>query len=167
MVAVGTLVLAIGWMAQAEAVAPVGSLDGPKAVCFGMSSFALAAGERLELEYLGIHNVEVRVTGPSGTYTIRESEIFAIPRRPGTRVHREGDVSIFRSRTRPYSYAVMAPTAFSPDQPQMIAVIAGDAFTGRRQDASVYRRLTVGDPARLRCDYTFAYGWSAILQDSD
>lgn len=163
MVAIPSMLLAFTVLLQTGAAAPRAEVLGPKTVCFRYSGFALDAGERIVGEQVGIHGVVVRIEGPSGSYQVSENEAYRTPARLGTRVYREGDVSIFRSRARPYSYAFVAPTEFSPDQPRMIAIISGDALSGSRSDASFYRRLTVADPSRLRCDRSYLYGFDAVL----
>lgn len=165
MVAVPSILLALTLLLQAGVDAPLAEVLGPKTVCFRYSSFALNAGERIVGEQVGIHGVVVRIEGPSGSYQVSENEAYRTPARLGTRVYREGDTSVFRSRARPYSYAFVAPTEFSPDQPRMIAVISGYALSGRRNDASFYGRLTIGAPARVRCDHSYRYGFDAVLGD--
>ena len=163
MVASTSILLALSLLLQTGVDAPRSEVRGPKTLCFRYSSFALNTGERIESEQMGIHGVLVRIEGPSGSYQVSENEAYRTPVRLGTRVHQEGGVSIFRSRARPYSYAFVAPTEFSPDQPRMIAVISGYALSGRRNDASLYGRLTIGDPARVRCDHSYRYGFDAVL----
>ncbi len=163
MVAVPSILLAFTLFLQTGVDAPRAEVRGPKTICFRYSSFALDAGERIEGEQMGIHGVVVRIEGPSGSYQVSENEAYRTPARLGTRVYREGEVSIFRSRARPYSYAFVSPTASSPDQPRMIAIISGDALSGGRSDASFYRRLTVADPSRIRCDHSYLYGFDAML----
>lgn len=163
MIALTSILVAVTLLSQTGLVTPRAEVRGPKTVCFRYSSFALIAGERIEREQLGIHGVVVRIEGPSGAYQVSENEAYRMPAGLGTRVYREGDVSIFRSRVRPYSYAFVSPTEFSPDQPRMIAIISGDALSGTRSDAAFYRRLTVADPSRIRCDYSYLYGFDAMV----
>ena len=163
MVTVPSILLAFTLLLQTGVDAPRAEVSGPKTVCFRYSSFALKAGERIVREQVGIHGVVVRIEGPFGSYQVSENEAYRTPARLGTRVSREGDTSIFRSRARPYSYAFVAPTEFSPDQPTMIGVISGDALSGRTNDASIYRRLTIGDPSRVRCNHSYLYGFDAVL----
>lgn len=163
MIDLTSISLAFALLLQTGVDAPPAEVRGPKTICFGYSSFALIAGERSELEHVGIHGVVVRIEGPYGSYQVAENEIYRTPARFGTRVYREGDVSVFRSRVRPYSYAFVVPSRVSPDQPRMIAIISGDALSGGRSDASIYRRLTVADPSRIRCDHSYLYGFDVVL----
>ena len=163
MITVTSIFLAFNLLLQTGGDVPRAEVRGPKTICFRYSSFALDAGERIESEQMGIHGVSVRIEGPSGSYQISENEIYRTPARLGTRVYREGETSIFRSQARPYRYAFVAPTEFWPDQPRMIAVISGDVLSGGRGDASVYRRLTITDPSRIRCDHSYLYGFDAVL----
>jgi hypothetical protein len=163
MVALTSMLLAFTLLLQTRVDAPRAEVRGPKTICFRHSSFALNAGERIEGEQVGTHGVVVRIEGPSGSYQVSENEIYRTPARLGTRVYREGDVSIFRSRAGPYSYAFVAPTEFSPDQPRILAIISGEALSGGRSDASFYRRLIVADPSRIRCDHSYLYGFDAVL----
>lgn len=157
------MLLAFTLLSQAGVDAPRADVRGPKTICFRYSSFALDAGERIKGEQIGLHGVVVRIEGPSGSYQVSENEAYRTPARLGTKVYREGDVSIFRSRTRPYRYAIVAPTEFSPDRSRMIATISGDALAGDRSDASLYRRLTVADPSFKSCDHTYRYGLGVVL----
>lgn len=163
MVALTSILLAFTLLLQTGVDAARAEVLGPQTICFRYSSFALDAGERIESEQMGIHGVVVRIEGPSGSYQVSENEAYRTPTRLGTRVYREGDTSIFRSRARPYSYAFVAPSEFSPEQPTMIAIISGDVLSGGRRDASFYRRLTVADPSRIRCDHSYLYGFDAVL----
>ncbi|HWQ86172.1 hypothetical protein [Brevundimonas sp.] len=163
MVAAIPILLAFTLLLQTGVDAPRAEVRGPKTICFRYSSFALDAGERIESEQMGLHGVVVRIEGPSGSYQVSENEAYRTPARPGTRVYQEGDTSIFRSRARPFSYAFFAPTGFSPDRPRMIAVISGAVLSGGRGDASFYRRLTIADPSRMRCDHSYLYGFDAVL----
>lgn len=138
-------------------------LQGPMMVCFRYSAFSLNADERMVVTQLGLHGVSVEVDGPTGSYRVSENEIYRTPAHPGTRVHQENGATVFRSFRRPVSYAFLSRTALSSDRPRMIAVIAGDALTGGAGDASIYRRLKVGDPSQMRCDHRYGYGWSAVL----
>ena len=163
MVTLTSILVAVTLLSQTGVDVPRAEVRGPKTICFRYSSFALIAGERIETEQMGIHGVVVRIEGPSGSYQVSENEAYRTPARLGTRVYREGDTSIFRSRARPYRYAFVAPTEFSPDQPRMIAIISGDALSGGRSDASFYRRLTVADPSGIRCDHSYLYGFDTVL----
>lgn len=156
-------ILALAALLQTGVIAPQAEVIGPKTICFAHSSFALNAGERVESEQIGAHGVSLRIQGPSGFYEITENEAMRMPARLGRKVHQSGDTSIFRSRSRPVSYAFIAPTTSSRSEPRMIAFISGEVLSGGANDALIYRRLTVADPSLTRCDHTYRYGFDAML----
>jgi hypothetical protein len=143
-------------------VGPQAEVRGPATICFAYSSFTLNAGEYVESEQISAHGVRLRIQGPSGFYDIQENDVIRPSRPLGTKVYQVGNTSVFRSRHRPFRYAFVAPTAYSPTEPRMIASISGEALTGARNDASFYRRLTIADPSRTRCDHTYRSGLDAL-----
>lgn len=162
MIAVAPILLAFTLLSQTGEAASDDDVRGPKTLCFGLSSFALEAGERITGGEIGLHRVVVRIEGPSGSFQVSESEIYRTPERFGRSVHQGEDVSVFRLNVRPYSYAFVVPRGDS-GRPRMVAILSGEVLTGGRGDASFYRRLTVGDPSELRCDHSYRYGWDVVL----
>lgn len=157
------LTLALAALFQTGFVAPQAEVVGPKIICFAYSSFALNAGERVVSEQIGAHGISLRIQGRSGFYEITENEVMRMPARLGRKVHQSGDTSIFRSRSRPFSYAFVVPTASSRSEPRMVAFISGEVLSGGADDASIYRRFTVADSSLTRCDHTYRYGFDAML----
>lgn len=60
-------------------------------------------------------------------------------------------------------YAIAGRTSYSPDRDTLVVRVSGSALAGRTTDAEIYRRVTVGDPASLRCDNRYLYGWDIAL----
>jgi len=159
-----TLALAAGGAVQVEA--PDREIIGPKTLCFKYSSFQLLDGERVVDVRIGLEAMGIEVEGPHGRYSIRESEIFAKPRMLGRRVHRNGVTAYYRSRSAA-SYAITGRTSYSPDRDALVLWLSGSALTGRAADATIYSRVTVGDPASLRCDRRYLYGRDIALGRGD
>lgn len=111
---------------------------------------------------IGLEGMGIEVEGPLGRFSVRESEIFTRPARLGRRVNRNEDASYYRSGN-PLSYAVTARTSYSPDRDTLALWLSGPALTGQRADAAIYSRIAVGDPAPLRCDNRYIYGWDVVL----
>jgi hypothetical protein len=129
---------------------------GPMLVCFKYSSFRLAAGEQITDFGGSPEALLITIEGRGGAYQIGESEIFAKPiqkrlisDRDGTRVYRVG----------PAGYEIAGKTSYSDGGDEFILSLDGEALAGTVRDARIYRRLTVGDPARLSCKMTFTYHW--------
>lgn len=143
--------------------APAADLAGPATICFRYSSFRLVAGERLEHVSMGIHGLRAGITGLRGGYEVLEGEIMrAFSEDDRVRVLRTGGFSIYRSGSPP-SYAVMTRPAFSPDRDVMLVALAGAALDGSEEDAEIYSRVAVGDPATVQCDRRYLYGWDLML----
>lgn len=141
---------------------------GPAVLCFQRSSFTLAEGERVvDDQGGGLHGVRLEIAGPRGRYRVLENEIMRMPTALGRRVHSDSHGTVYRSPRRPISYAFVARTDFSPSRNRMIAVLSGEALTGRSEDRHIYRRLTLGDPSVKTCDHRYAYGWSALTGAGD
>jgi hypothetical protein len=104
----------------------------------------------------------IEVEGPRGMYSVRESEIFARPATLGMRVNRNEQTSYYRSGN-PVRYAITGRTSYSLDKDTLVLWVSGHALTGERPDAAIYSRVTVSDPAPLRCDIRYLYGWDVAL----
>ena len=162
MVLLIALTIALATGAAGALDEPQRDITGPRKLCFKYSSFQLAAGERVTDVQIGVEGMGIEVEGLLGRYSVRESEIFARPARLGRRVSRNEDASYYRSGN-PVSYAVTGRTSYSPDRDTLVLWLSGPALTGQRADAAIYSRVAVGDPAPLRCDNRYLYGWDVAL----
>lgn len=142
--------------------APEREIVGPKLLCFKYSSYQLIEGERIADVSVGLEGMGIEVEGSQGLYTVRESEIFSRPATLGRRVNRTEGASYHRSGN-PVRYAITGRTSYSPDKDTLVLWVSGSALTGRRTDSAIYNRVSVGDPAPLRCDYRYLYGWDVAL----
>lgn len=145
---------------SAEPAGPI--LVGPGRVCFKYSSFDLLADERIETFDAGVHGAIIQITGPAGSYSISEGNHFA-RRGVRARVEEGRGVKVYRGRVDgKLVYGVEWVLPNRTGQPQIIVWIAGAALTGQDGDRAVYRRVTAGDPATMKCDQRFTYGWDAV-----
>lgn len=159
---VAALMFALATSSQPVPDTPEPNIVGPKLLCFKYSSFQLLEGERVTEAPIGLEGMAVVIDGQSGAYEIRESELFGRPARIGTRVARNAGTAYFR-RSGPIRYAVAGRTGYSLDRDALVLWISGDALNGQRADAAIYRRVAVGDPSQLRCDFRYLYGWDVAL----
>ena len=155
-----TLALATGSAGGLDA--PEREIIGPRTLCFKYSSFQLVEGERVADVRIGLEGMGIEVEGPQGRYSVRESEIFARPATLGRRVNRNEGTSYYRSGN-PVRSAIIGRTSYSPDRDTLVLWVSGSALTGRTADATIYSRVTVGDPASLLCDNRYLYGWDIAL----
>ncbi|MDP3802349.1 MAG: hypothetical protein Q8Q71_09215 [Brevundimonas sp.] len=144
---------------------PTPDIVGPRQLCFKYSSFLLNEGERVVDVRMGLEGMGIEVAGPRGSYSIRESEIFA-PASLGRRTQRMGGTSYYRLRG-PLRYAVTGRTDYSPARDTLVLWLSGSAFTGQPDDASIYTRVTIADPAPLHCDHRYLYGWDVALDNDE
>ena len=161
-----TLILVLATGSAGRADAPEHEIIGPKTLCFKYSSFQLTEGERVADVRIGLEGMGIDVEGLRGRYSVRESEIFARPASLGRLVSRRDNTNYFRS-DRPARYAITGRTSYSLNRDTLVLWVSGFALTGRRADATIYNRVTVGDPASLRCDMRYLYGWDTALELSD
>lgn len=162
MTIMAALIFALATSSQPVSDTPEPNIVGPKLLCFKYSSFQLSEGERVADVRMGLEAMVVEIDGPLGRYTIRESEIFRRPARLGTRVARNAGTTYYRSGS-PVRYAVTGRTDYSTERDTLVLWLSGDALNGQRADAAIYRRVAVGDPAQLRCDFRYLYGWDVAL----
>lgn len=153
-------VLAWGDARSAHADVPSALIEGPSLLCFMHSRFQLAAGERVTDFSLGIHVMSINVAGPRGQYTVSEGNHFGTPRRLGRTVYETETLSVHQLRRNgAIQYAVMGFADFAPNERRVLIWLSGPALGGSSGE-QVFRRLTVGDPARAKCDRGFRYGWN-------
>lgn len=154
-------VLALSCLVSGNAVAdplerPVG---GPKLVCFKYSTFLLEEGERITDFSGSPEAMSVTVDGPANNFRIGESEIFAPPKGEKRLVSSKDGTTVYRVSDHGGRYAVFGRTSFSTENARLVIWLSGKALKGTKDDASVYDRLVVRDPAKLKCDQTFTYSW--------
>ena len=142
---------------------PDTSVTGPAALCFHHSRFILDESERVAEVRMGVHGAVVDVDGPAGRYEVSENEIYALPARRGAVVFRDEAVTIRRFRREGVSYGFFTRPSFSPGRDVMLALVSGEALTGRASDAAVYRRFVMGTPVPEACDHRYLYGWGVML----
>jgi hypothetical protein len=152
-----TAVVMWGDVRLAYAYTPSAPIEGPALLCFTHSRFQLAATERVTDVSLGIHAMSIDVAGPDGKYTVSEGDHFRTPRRLGHAVFRTETLSVHRVRW--YGETQYAVVGIAPNQPRALIWVSGSALAVSRSK-QVFRRLTIGDPARADCDMLFRYGWN-------
>jgi len=153
--------LALSSVASGNAVAdPLDKpVEGPKLVCFKYSTFMLDEGERITDFSGSPEAMSITVNGPKSSFQIGESEIFASPKGGKRLVLSKEGTTVYRVLDHGGRYAVFGRSTFSTEKDRLIIWLSGKALKGRKDDASVYGRLLVRDPATLKCDQTFTYAW--------
>jgi hypothetical protein len=164
------IALAIALAMSSASAAQITPLEhpvmGPKTVCLKYSSFQLAEGESIRGFGGGIETMVLEIVGPSGSYTLAESEIWRDGAR-NRRVASYGRTSVYSVRDgHAVRYAIYGPASFANGSERLLVRLESDRFDGTRTDAAVYRRVTVGDPAQLHCQQRFHYGWEDMLPES-
>lgn len=134
-------------------------VEGPKLVCFKYSTFMLKEGERITDFSGSPEAMSITVNDAAHSFQIGESEIFAPPSGEKRLVWSNGGTAVYRVSGHSGRYAVFGRTSFSTGRDRLVVWLSGNALKGGKDDASVYGRLLVRDPATLKCDQTFTYSW--------
>jgi len=153
--------LASSTLARAEPLAE--PVVGPKLICFKYSIFLLGEGEKITDFSGSAEAMAITVEGPSGTFRIGESEIFAPAKGRKRLVVSKGQTSIYRVSSQGGRYAIYGPTGFSNGQDRLIIWLSGDNLRGSSTDRGVLDRFEVRDPASVTCQQTFTYSWDFLI----
>lgn len=135
-------------------------VTGPKLVCFKYSTFELAKGESISPISASPEGISLLVEGPSGRFTIGESEIFAAVKGAKRLVLSKNLTSVYRVRGKNVHYAIYGNTDFSNGKARLVIWLSGETLRGKRSDRAVLKRFTVRDPAEVGCEQTFTYSWA-------
>ena len=138
------------------------AVTGPARVCLYHTSVDVRAGETAYLDYLGIHYGAFRVTGPRGTFVVREGDSWVdpdggqlVPDLRGRAVER------FRLEGRP-RYLIYRRSEFDPNDDHPSVWVEGDAL-GRSRDLNILARVDVDQDDPRSCRRRFNYGWGMIF----
>ena len=134
-------------------------VTGPLLVCFKYSTFMLEEGERISDFSGSPEAMSIMVDGPTSSYEIGESEIFASPKGKKRFVASKDGTAVYRVSDHGGRYAIFGRTTFSKDKDRLVIWLSGKGLDGKKSDASVYNRFEVRDPAGIKCDRTFTYSW--------
>jgi len=134
-------------------------VEGPKLVCFKYSTFMLEEGERITDFSGSPEGMSITINGPADSFQIGESEIFAPPKGEKRLVSSKEGTTVYRLLGHGGRYALFGRPSFSPEKDRLVIWLSGKALKGTKDDARVYSRLLVRDPATFKCDQTFTYSW--------
>jgi hypothetical protein len=140
-------------------------VDGPQLICFKYSTFQLLKGERIVDFSGGMESMSVRVLTPHGQLTIAESEIFAVPTRARQKIAEWNGTKVYRYGSESGRYGLFGKTAYSADEDRLVIWLSIMTLMGTSDDAAVYRRFDVRDPAGSGCKRGFTYGWEFLRSD--
>ena len=157
-----TLCAVLSWAktGYADVVALDTPIEGPSRLCFMYSRFQLAAHERVTSLSMGIHAMSLEVNGPHGQYSVSESDNFATPRTLGPAVFETETLAIYRvGQGGEIQYAVVGFADFAPNEARVLVWLSGPALN-RSFREKVFRRISIGEPVRAKCDRGFRYGWN-------
>lgn len=140
------------------------AVAGPARVCLIHTSVDLESGETAYLDYLGIHHGAFRVTGPQGTFRVREGDAWAdpgggrlVPDLRGRAVERQRQEGRLR-------YLIFGRPYWDPDDEDPLVWVDGDAL-GRSRDFEILARIDIDQRDPDSCTRQFVYGWDFILGD--
>lgn len=133
-------------------------VTGPKLICFKYSTFALDPDESITDVSGSPEGISVTVKGPSGSYSIDESEIFAPAKGRNQLVYTRNGTHVYRVTETEIRYAIYGRTSFSKDKDRLVIWLSGDALKASNSP-DIYRRVEVRDPAGIKCQHTFTYSW--------
>lgn len=153
------LLSAVLMSASVQAEPPGRPVVGPKLVCFKYSTFELAKGESISPISGSPEGISLSVEGPSGRFTIGESEIYASVKGAKRLVHSNASTSVYRVPGKNGRYAIYGPTSFSDGKVRLVIWLSGENLKGKKSDQAVFKRFTVRDPAGVVCEQTFTYSW--------
>jgi len=158
--ALGLACLAAGPAAAISVALP--DIRGPQVVCFKYSAFRLAKGERVADLELGLEGLSLDVSGPRGTFTIAESEIWRQPETPAAPVLQRDDLTAFQDRTAEGPrYGLLGQTYFSAGRDRLLIWLSGPALDGGAADREILGRFMVGDPGKFDCGRRYTYTMDA------
>ena len=169
------MLLALALLVAAEEIPPprgvndsvIGTAEqyrtaGPARVCLIHTTVDLRPDETAYLDYLGIHWGGLRVVGPTGSYMVREGDIWANPRHGGETVpDRRGRAILRLWHEGRLHYLIYGPNGERP-----LVRVEGDGL-GRSRDLAILRRIQVSQADMSSCRRRFVYGWETILDDSE
>ena len=161
--AIVTAIALLGSSALARAEPLDKPVVGQKLVCFKYSTFLLGEGEKITDFSGSAEAMAITVEGPSGTFRVGESEIFAPAKGRKRLVTSQGQTSIYRVSFQGGRYAIYGPTDFSNGEDRLIIWLSGDSLRGRSTDRAVLDRFEVRNPASVRCGQTFTYSWDFLI----
>ena len=141
------------------------SVDGPARVCLIHTSVDLRPGERAYLDYLGIHWGAFRVTGPNGTFHVREGNNWAEPK-GGRLVDDLRGRAVERHRREGMRYLIYGPSRYWPDEERPLVWVEGDAL-GRSRDLNILARINERQNDPETCGRRYVYGWGVILGEPE
>ncbi len=131
---------------------------GPMLLCFKYSTFELADDERVTKFSASAESMSLTIEGPAGVIEIAESEVWAEPKRRGRLLLEHNGTAVFREKTG-QRYSIYGQTSYSPNRPQKVISLSGNALLGTIEDRSIYNRFVVRDPKDAACGHGFSYGW--------
>ena len=136
---------------------------GPARVCLMHTSIDLETGETAYLDYLGLHHGGFRVTGPRGTFHIREGNAWRVPSGGspvsdphGRRVERHLQEGQFR-------YLMYGRSDDYPDRDAPLVWVDGDVIGGS-DDLAILGRIDISQDDRASCDRRYFYGFDGFGQ---
>ena len=137
--------------------------NGPATICTGALKIELDQGERVYLEYSGIHNLRLDLVGSFGTLKLSEGNAWASPRMRNGLVFKSPDFKFYDvGDEREFRYLAYGRSEFTDDGYRPIVWIDGDALRGNRSDRRLLARLKPYNDGDV-CNVTYAYGWGVIM----
>jgi hypothetical protein len=155
------MLLVIG--TAAGAIPPSRPVEGPMLLCFKYSTFQLAEHERVMDFSASAEGMSITIAGPTGTYQIAESEIWAEPKHRGQVVSEHDRTTVYEVEGK-RRYSVYGPTTYSPNQDRLLIGLSGQALRGNNKDKHIYERFDVRDPEGATCGHGFTYSWDFFLK---
>lgn len=156
-VATALLVLAmLGGSASgmAEPRKAKGKDDGAQLICLRHSTLQLLEGERITDYKIGIEVTRVTIGSRTGSFTISESKTWPVPTELRELILANGATQVYRYGGAAHRYAVMAPADWQPEGKPLLW-LAIMPRTADSDDAAIYSRIEVRDPATVKCHQSF------------
>ena len=137
---------------------------GPAQICTDKLKFVLRQGERAYLEYSGIHDMRIAISGKFGVLKISEGDAWAKPRNRNGLVLHTPDLKFYDvGDDHEYRYLAYGKTTYSDGDFIPLIWVDGDALIGNRSDRKLLRRLELRDDTIGGCSVTYGYGWDVVM----
>ena len=140
---------------------------GPATVCMRELVLRPLEGQSVQLLYSGIHSGTLRLTLADGTYVdFTDGEIFRDQRSRRSRpIVMRDDMGIYRIRRKSVDTVYQLEGLDRTDglsTPSRV-MVRGTALSQERADLPLLGRASFENPADVKCDRRYAYGWGVIL----
>jgi hypothetical protein len=141
---------------------------GPATVCMRQLVLRPRAGERVLLNYSGIHNGTLRLILKSGSYVdFTDGEIFIDQHKRGeapVTARADMDIYLVRDQRPEVRYQLEGTGRRTEDYAPPRVMVTGPGLVADRVDDRLFDEVSFADPKAVKCDRRYQYGWGVLLE---